>query len=80
MLVEDPVFSGDKDPPIYIAQEYYQFVVLPFSTIKKIKEFLILSSIQRPASSPAVAGLSACNCFLSTKLGSKFTILAYIDG
>ena len=32
MLVEDPVFSGDKDTPIYIAQEYYQFVVRPFST------------------------------------------------
>jgi len=31
MLVEDPVFSGDKDFPIYSAWKYYQFVVRSFS-------------------------------------------------
>ena len=31
MLVEDPVFSGDKDSPIYSAWKYYQFVVRSFS-------------------------------------------------
>ena len=31
MLVEDPVFSGDKDFSIYSAWRYYQFVVPSFS-------------------------------------------------
>jgi hypothetical protein len=31
MLVEDPVFSGDKDFPIYSDWKYYQFVVRSFS-------------------------------------------------
>jgi len=51
MLVEDPVFSGDKDFPIYSAWKYYQFVVRSFSKDKKVIKFLISSSIQKPASS-----------------------------
>jgi hypothetical protein len=31
MLVENPVFSGDKDFLIYKAWKYYQFVVRSFS-------------------------------------------------
>ena len=31
MLVEDPVFSGDKDFPFYSSWKYCQFVVRSFS-------------------------------------------------
>ena len=48
MLVEDPVFSGDKDFPIYSDWKYYQFVVRSFSKDKKVIKFLISSSIQKP--------------------------------
>ena len=51
MLVEDPVFSGDKDFLIYSDWKYYQFVVWSFSKDKKVIKFLISSSIQKPVSS-----------------------------
>jgi hypothetical protein len=51
----------------------------PFRKIKEVKKFLISSSIQKPVSSPAVAGLSTSNHCRFQKLGSKFTILAYED-
>jgi len=41
LLVEDPVFSGDKDFPIYSAWKYYQFIVRSFSKDKKVIKFLI---------------------------------------
>ena len=41
MLVEDPVFSGDKNFLIYSDWKYYQFVVWSFSKDKKVIKFLI---------------------------------------
>ena len=65
MLVEDPVFSGDKDFPIYSAWKYYQFVVRSFSKDKKVIKFLISFPLKTgfplrynkyPETSPAPAG------------------------
>ena len=69
MLVKDPVFSEDKEKTFLI-----QF---------PLKTGFPLRYNKYPETSPAWAGhhvLSACNCFLFTKLGSKFTILLYVYG
>ena len=50
ILVEDPVFSGDKDFPIYSDWKYYQFVVRSFSKDYKSGKIPYLSggTVQRP--------------------------------
>jgi hypothetical protein len=70
---EIPSLAGIKIFPFTAPGDIINFLYRPFRKIKKAIKFLISSSIQNPVSLHYLR-------HSILKLGSKFTILAYIDG
>ena len=77
MLVEDPVFSGDKDFPFTVPGNIINLLYDPFRKIKKSEKTPYF--IQYPETSIQHRVVSSSNHCRFQKLGSKFTLFAYED-